>query len=78
MLLGPHTPACRPCRERTLPCACCPAGGMPLAEKPGGAAWVTPSSNPKAGTPLQDAFMQSEVGAVGCEVLVCVRGSLAL
>ena len=61
---GPHTPAGRPCRERS-PCACCPAGGVPLAEKPGGAAWVTPSSNPKAGTPLQDAFNQSEVGAVG-------------
>ena len=75
----------------SLACTCCPAGGMPLAETPGGAAWVTPSSNPRAGTPLQDAFKQSEVGTVSSEnrkVLLtgtnlkclarCVRGPSAI
>ena len=73
LLDGGATGATHPCLPppscRSSTCACCPAGGVPLAEKPGGAAWVTPSSNPKAGTPLQDAFKQSEVGAVSFEGL---------
>lgn len=40
---------------------------------------MTPSSNPKADTPLQDAFKQSEVGAVILKnVALRVREPLAI